>query len=309
MPETDANQLPWYERTYDILMPVGLDAPTKASCIIILIMFIFSIATYTYDQFHAHYAALFDINLLRIFFGVWVLYRLSLLISYKYLRQICGAFCFTLFCIVGSYIAAGAVSITPSLHLLNWSLLHADLNLGFHQLSYMNWTHQHPWLVSILHKAYDSWWLQFLFVPMILALYSKTKEISTWTLATLMAIFIGGLIYFIFPSSSPASVMYSPYFPASCYTCIAHFYAFHHMLDIPSNGCGLVDFPSFHVIDAVLNTLAFRRIKLVLIPMLILNTLLIASTLLLGFHFLVDVIAGFAIAFFTYLVAQWIANK
>ena len=295
---------PWHERAAEALLPIGLDNPTKGSCIIILIMFVFSIVTFAYNKSHANFPAGFDPDLIRDFFGVWVLYRLSTLISNKLLHNIACAFCFTLFCIVASFMAAGAISVTPSLHLLNWSLLNIDLKLGFHQLTYMNWTHQFPWLVKTLHFAYNSWGFQFLIVPMILAIIGDTVDIAKWTFATLMALVIGGLIYFVFPSSSPASVMLSPYFPASCYTCIAHYYSMHHLIDISSNGCGLIDFPSFHVIDAVLNSLAVRKVKAVAIPLAVVNILLIASTLLLGYHFLIDVIAGFIIAFFTYYMAQ-----
>jgi membrane-associated phospholipid phosphatase len=304
MNQINATRKPWNERATEALLTFKMDRATKGSCIIILVMFFFSVITTIYNKTHANYPGGIDLDLIRDFFGVWIIYRLSSLIPFTIIRQICSALCFTLFCIVASFIAAGGIATTPSLHILNWSLLAIDLKLGFHQIAVMSWTQQHPWLVETLQFAYNSWGVQFLVVPVGLALFNREAEVAKWTYATLMSMVIGGMIYFVFPSTSPASVLDSPYFPASCYACIAHYYGLHHLLDIPSNGCGLIDFPSFHVIDAVLNFLAVRRIKVLAIPLLILNSILIASTLLLGYHFLVDVIAGFIIAFFTYYMAQ-----
>ena len=297
--------LTWNEKATNALLPHNLDGPTKGSLIVVVIMFLFSIVTYFYNKMHGSYSfAATEPQFLRDFIGVWIMYRFSTLIKYDRIRRLISAICFTVFCFIASFMAANAISGTPSLHLLNWSLLAADVKLGFNQVALLNWTFQHPWLVSILHFAYNSWAPQFIIVPIALALFARSVHIAEWTYATLLALVIGGLIYFFFPSSSPASVLVSPYLPGSSYVCIAHFYGAHHALGIDANGCGLIDFPSFHVIDAVLNTLALRRVKVLGIIMLILNLLMIASTLMLGYHFLVDVIAGTAIAFFTYYVAQ-----
>jgi membrane-associated phospholipid phosphatase len=54
---------------------------------------------------------------------------------------------------------------------------------------------------------------------------------------------------------------------------------------------GLVSFPSFHVMGAILVTWAFRRRGWILIPLMMLNTGLVISTVITGEHYVVDVLA------------------
>ena len=67
------------------------------------------------------------------------------------------------------------------------------------------------------------------------------------------------------------------------------FNPFHHLE-------GMVTFPSFHTTAAVLIAYAARGVRFVAIPMLVLNVLMIVSTIPEGGHYLVDVIAGLLIA-------------
>jgi membrane-associated phospholipid phosphatase len=55
---------------------------------------------------------------------------------------------------------------------------------------------------------------------------------------------------------------------------------------------GLVSFPSFHVMGAILVTWAFRRRGWILIPLMVLNTGLVISTVITGEHYVVDVLAA-----------------
>jgi membrane-associated phospholipid phosphatase len=58
---------------------------------------------------------------------------------------------------------------------------------------------------------------------------------------------------------------------------------------------GLIEFPSFHTIWAVLLAAAFARTRFFW-PMAILNALVVASTIPAGMHYFVDVWAGLAIS-------------
>jgi membrane-associated phospholipid phosphatase len=60
---------------------------------------------------------------------------------------------------------------------------------------------------------------------------------------------------------------------------------------------GLITFPSFHTIWAVLLTAAFHR-TLIFKPLLVINTLMIVSTMSIGMHYFVDVVVGLGISAF-----------
>jgi len=58
---------------------------------------------------------------------------------------------------------------------------------------------------------------------------------------------------------------------------------------------GLITFPSFHVAGGLIVTWVFRRYAAVFAGLLLLNTLMIASTVLLGPHYAIDIVASVAL--------------
>ncbi len=59
---------------------------------------------------------------------------------------------------------------------------------------------------------------------------------------------------------------------------------------------GIISFPSFHTSLGVLFTYVVRKRRLILLPVALLNVAMIVSVLTEGGHFLVDVVAGAAVA-------------
>jgi len=68
---------------------------------------------------------------------------------------------------------------------------------------------------------------------------------------------------------------------------------------------GLVTFPSFHTALAIVTAYAARNIRLIAGPAVVLNGIVIVSTLPEGGHFLVDVLAGAMIAGVAIGLARW----
>jgi membrane-associated phospholipid phosphatase len=72
---------------------------------------------------------------------------------------------------------------------------------------------------------------------------------------------------------------------------------------------GLISFPSFHVAGAFMVTWALRRTRrLVWIPVALLNVALVASTVLLGAHYAVDILAT-AVLFGASVLAHFIVVR
>jgi membrane-associated phospholipid phosphatase len=69
---------------------------------------------------------------------------------------------------------------------------------------------------------------------------------------------------------------------------------------------GIVTFPSFHTASAVLYAWAFARVRFFGPVALVTNTLMIASTPVIGGHYLSDVVAGAALAIGAIAAAQWL---
>lgn len=212
---------------------------------------------------------------------------------------------FTILFVYSMFVTCGAAMLTPSTNLLNIQLKQWDLALGFHQLPIIIWSDHHLWLHKYLNYAYNSWPYQLALVCPVLALFKQYKQIIQWTLAGILGIIIVSTIYYYYPSLPPASVYPQYHFDVGCYECIDRFYLLHAYQPFAFTQCGLIVFPSCHVLYALLTTYAFRNVKWLLWPLIVLNSMLIASTVMLGMHFLVDVIAAFVLFIFISLAAHW----
>lgn len=71
---------------------------------------------------------------------------------------------------------------------------------------------------------------------------------------------------------------------------------------------GLVTFPSFHTALAVIFAYSMRGIRYIALPVYALNAMLILATLPQGGHYLVDVVAGLAVAAMSIKSVSWIAR-
>ena len=177
-------------------------------------------------------------------------------------------------------------------------LAKADAAIGVHVPTLVSWTAAHPWFESILVAAYGSLLLQFVLPPVVLGIRYRDRK-ALWEYAwhfqvCLMAALIGLAL-----------------FPAAC---AFTYYGFESLLDQTRfitqfdalrNGAmtvvhprdleGMITFPSFHAAGGMLITWAFRRYRVWAITLGTLNALLIASTVLTGAHYAIDVIASAAV--------------
>ncbi len=76
----------------------------------------------------------------------------------------------------------------------------------------------------------------------------------------------------------------------------------------PLNNQGLVVFPSFHTMLAVLCTCAARPLRILKIPLLALNLLIIAASPAMGGHYFIDIFAGVILAALTISLPGYILS-
>ncbi len=191
-----------------------------------------------------------------------------------------------------------AVLSTPFV-IIDYHLVQWDHWLGFDVTAFMAWVHQFPGLSKVFWFSYNTWEYQVLLTPLLLALLKKSKEVNRYFIASAICLIICNLIYYFFPTIAPAGVLHSPYFISQEYNLVTRFYEVHQHLPISNFDGGMVSFPSGHVIYALLVLAAWRKIKVVFYPLLVLNFFLIIATMAIGAHYLVDVIASFIIVTLT----------
>ena len=112
-------------------------------------------------------------------------------------------------------------------------------------------------------------------------------------------------IYYFFPTVAPASEFNSQFFVAAQYATATKFHQMHSYQPITTADGGLIGFPSFHVIWGLLCIYLVKDIRILFIPLIIINVLMIVSCVLLGWHYISDVLGGFLIVYLSY----WIYNK
>lgn len=188
-------------------------------------------------------------------------------------------------------------------------LARADAFLGISVPDAVAWTSAHPKLVSILVLSYYSLAPQFIAPMVLLGLYYRDRD-ALWEYA------------FNFHVCLILTLIGLALFPAMC---AFSYYGFESLIDQTRfirhfdalrRGAftnlqlreleGLITFPSFHVAGGLMVTWAFRRYRRVFAALFVLNTLMIASTVLLGPHYAVDIIASVAVfATSAWLYIRW----
>lgn len=190
---------------------------------------------------------------------------------------------------------ANALQSTP-FSPIDHILVKIDRWMGIHTETLMTWTHDHPLYYTILTTIYASLTYQLIVSIFLLVLFNTRRAISVFFIAELSTFLIGSFIYYFFPTVAPSGVFHSPYFSVSQHDTSLRFYDVHHFIKNSIVDGGLIAFPSFHVIWAILITYSWINKKIIFYPVCALNIILIISTVLLGWHYFADVIAGIILA-------------
>lgn len=195
--------------------------------------------------------------------------------------------------------------MTTALPLADARLAGWDSALGLDWLGYMLWLDRHPILLQAMDWAYGGLiaYSAAAFVLLLLLVgVGRAREFVLLFLLTALAASTIGLFF-------PALAAMKYYAPApDLFESIRPNLGTYHvaklerlrtlaapMLDL-RNMPGLTTFPSFHTAMGVLVVWCARGSRPMFVPMLLLNTLMIASTPAFGSHYFVDVLAGIGLA-------------
>jgi membrane-associated phospholipid phosphatase len=211
-------------------------------------------------------------------------------------------------CMLANMLLVNSIQATPFSPIDPW-LLKADRWMGINTSVLMEWTHNHP----DFHKLFNFTYLALLFeligIPMILTFFNGRKSLSVFYIAQLSTMIVGSLIYFFFPTMAPSGIVHSPYFSHAQDDTSLRFLQIHHFLKPTSTDGGLIAFPSFHVIWAILLVNACRAKKIFFYPILCFNIILIIATVFLGWHYVTDVISGVILALLGIAFGNWVYKK
>lgn len=227
-------------------------------------------------------------------------YRNNLRVS----RTIRGAVLLLLFSAAGTVLSYLVVATNAPL--VDATLAMWDRSIGFDWMTFSTWLRDRPWLMVSLDVAYGSGLPQLIVVVIFLGISGRHARLDEFLrlyfVAALLVIAISGP----FPAEGPWKY-YGVDAAAFDLASQSHFELLREgrMTGIPIGPAtqGLVSMPSLHAATAFLLMHAMRRTA-VFPTSVLLNTAMLVSTPIAGSHYLVDVIAGSALAIGLILMDQ-----
>jgi membrane-associated phospholipid phosphatase len=191
-----------------------------------------------------------------------------------------------------------------------------DRALGFDWMGLLHWMNAHPVAHAILNAAYMSFQPQATITVLTLAFTGRVIRLRVFLLAFLMT----ALITIAMSAALPAEGVWSHYgLRADAASILPVSYTswpvFHGLRDgtmqtlMAAGSEGIITFPSLHAALGLIFVLAVWPVPLLRWVSLTVNALMIAGTPIDGSHYLVDVIAGLAIAALCWLAAERFARR
>ena len=176
--------------------------------------------------------------------------------------------------------------------------LASDAAMGFHWVAWVPFLLAHPLLLQIQTFAYGStFWQPLLAIPLLTLLGPPGRNSEFLT----VMLFGGGLTtltFMLLPTLGPLD-MAGVSAPSG---------KFIHLLrsgfDGPYQLGGIISFPSFHIVMAILDTAIYRGIRVLQPLALALNLVMLSAIPHQGDHYLSDLIAGAAIAIVSIAAAR-----
>jgi hypothetical protein len=195
--------------------------------------------------------------------------------------------------------------------LIDGELAALDRMMGFDWPRYVAWVQARPALDEFLFKIYFSPTVQLMLVTIVLGAVDRRRlqELSTTMLvALLLTIAISGVF--------PGLDAYSHY--ASAHPELTNELGVHDLVPLRQGTlreldlrrlAGLISFPSFHTVLALLFVYAVRGIRVLFPACAALNALVILATLTAGGHFLIDLFGGLAVTVAAIALARTIERR
>jgi len=169
--------------------------------------------------------------------------------------------------------------------------------------SYLHFINDHATLAVLTWLAYRSMLFQFTVLALALVAASRIARLQQYILASGLALFLTLVVFTVMPASGIYNFLQIQ--PAE-FANLSPIMTYNQtqLLDALRTGQqtvvdqmqGLITFPSFHAVWAILFAWGFYPIKRLRFGAIMLNLFVIASTPIQGAHYFIDIIGGAAVA-------------
>jgi hypothetical protein len=177
-------------------------------------------------------------------------------------------------------------------------LARMDKAIGLEVPQVLEFAHNHPTLTAVLNASYDTLLFLIVLAIMLPPVCGKMRIAKEYAIGSLVAAMIALPLFAMFQALGPWT--YYDFAPnAGQEEYIKTFLALKaeasSTIDFGYHN-GLITFPSFHAVLAVLAGVALWQFPYIRWPALILSTMIVISTLTTGWHYVADVLGGLVVA-------------
>lgn len=271
----------------------------KIQWLIVVFVFFIDIVWINISSLSLLYSDFFFIKVIFIWFLLYAVY-----LFYKNFRPdprittaLLSTLCFLMF--TGAMEILCYLFYTTNQPLVNQTLANIDGYFGFHAPDLVLWFQSHKWWDVVFYYIYMSGMPQILLTFLYFSFLGNPIILQRFIMQFMLAAFPTIIIGALWPALST----HEWYHFASDIGQVSAMERLHELRQGILNltqADGIITFPSFHTTIGVFIIYAFlNERKLIFIPVLLLNILMIFSCLSHGSHFLIDIIGGLFIAVVT----------
>jgi PAP2 superfamily len=204
-------------------------------------------------------------------------------------------------------LATNTIQLTPFFP-IDRQIVALETTIQINMSAILVWTNAHPLFKNLLVIIYDSLPYQMSALPLLVIMTCRTHLLREYYFFLLYTTLLGFGFYYFFPTTAPASMINSPLFSIDQLATGLKFQQIHHYLNPTTSAGGLIALPSFHVIWAVLCVNLLKEWPIPCIALGIMNSFLILSCVLLGWHYVSDVIGSIVVLLMSHYTLQVIVG-
>ena len=265
----------------------------------------------------------FDVDMSAYLTIAGVSFGLALVgLFYEYIRKdpsLSGMLLGTSFLIVFSsaFAVLNYFLLTVAGTRIDKTLAAVDRAMGVDWPTMMAFAANHPVCNSVLLVAYRSVMPQIAILMMCLGWRARSDEITSFCLALATGATLTVAIWTLFPSFGAFSVYDLPANVENRLTLALDSHYAHALIALLTDGPGriapnelkgLIGFPSFHIVLAILVTWYARSWKIIFLPLTVINLVVFVATPIQGGHHVIDVVGGVAVAVLSISFVAWLGG-
>lgn len=184
-----------------------------------------------------------------------------------------------------------------------------DLAMGIRWFDWAHWIDRHPVVRTMFFYAYRTMPLQVALPLLVFAFTQRVDKVRVYLLTFTIAVVITIVVAAFVPAAGPTAIIDEsalPHLQFAGATPIDHL--FRLRIEGPAvlfgDPGGIVSFPSLHATVAVLTPFVLRNYRWLFLSLLFVNSSMLGGTISEGGHYVCDIYAGIAVAFFAYALAK-----